>query len=278
MSEHDTDTTAEVVRDLALSAGEPNQLDPGGIYAWLTPRGTVDITDLTHDKYLQYPKRKTGTITVRNVASFAHYYAKHASDSSEVFADLDAATFTAVLDAHGPESDDVAWQQHRLILQLEQTLPWKTWLSRDRNMLAQQDFAEFVEDNARDVAPNGTTTAADLLEIAQHFQAHTKVNFTQAKRLATGQTQLIYTEDIEAKAGDRGDIMIPSEFDLAITPYEDSGRTIMAARFRYRLVNGRLTLGYFLNDPDRTAREACAEIAGKLAETCKVTVMHGCPA
>ena len=216
---------------------------------------------------------------MRNVASFAHYYAKHASDSSEVFADLDAATFTAVPSTPtAPKATTSPGSSTASSSSSSRHCRGRRGCPATRNMLAQQDFAEFVEDNARDVAPNGTITAADLLEIAQHFQAHTKVNFTQAKRLATGQTQLIYTEDIEAKAGDRGDIMIPSEFDLAITPYEDSGRTIMAARFRYRLAGGRLTLGYFLNDPDRTAREACAEIAGKLAETCKVTVMHGCPA
>ena len=46
--------------------------------------------DLTGDQYRDFPKRKTGTVTVRNVASFERYYAKHADEDSEVFADLDA--------------------------------------------------------------------------------------------------------------------------------------------------------------------------------------------
>lgn len=274
--------TAEVIRDLAHAQAEPNLLDAGCIYGWMS-EGKVHTIDLTDDRFLEFPRRKRGTVTVRNVASFAQYYGKHSSTFSEVFADLDAGTFTAVLDAHGPEGEDVAWQQHRLILQLQQTLPWKTWTGRDRMMLAQQDFAEFLEDNARDVAANSAdpkkaVTAADLLEVAQHFQAHTKVNFTQGQRLATGQTQLTYTEEIEARAGQRGTVEIPAEFDLAIVPYEDCAPKIMAARFRYRLNNGKLTLGYFLNDPARTAREACEEIAAKIAQMCTVTVMHGQPA
>lgn len=274
MTEH-TDTAA-VVRDLAYTASDPSELEPGKVYGWLT-NGQVHKIDLTADEYREYPLRKRGTVTVRNVASFAHYYAKHSSGFSEVFADLDAGTFTAVLDAHGPEGEDVAWQQHRLVLQLQQTLPWRTWLANDRAMMPQQAFAEFLEDNARDVTGK-RVTAADLLEVAQHFQAHTKVNFTQGQRLATGQTQLTYVEEVDAKAGQRGTVEIPAEFDLAILPYEDCAPKVMAARFRYRLANGELKLGYFLNDPARTAREACDEIAAKLAEACSVTVMHGQPA
>jgi uncharacterized protein YfdQ (DUF2303 family) len=271
-----TDTAPEVIRDLAFAAKAPSQLEPGGIYAWLDA-GQVHKIDLTADEYLEFPRRKRGTVTVRNVASFTHYYEKHSGPNSEVFADLDVGTFTAVLDAHGEELDDVQWQQHRLVLQLQQTLPWKTWVANDRAMMPQQACAEFLEDNARDVTGK-RVTAADLLEVAQHFQAHTKVNFTSGQRLATGQTQFTYVEEVEAKAGQRGTVEIPAEFDLAIQPYEDCAPKVMAARFRYRLANGELKLGYFLNDPARTARDACDEIAAKLAEACSVTVMHGQPA
>ena len=274
MTEPITPDAAAIIRDLTHGAGKPSVLEPGGIYAWLS-EGKVHTVDLTDDRYLEQPKRKAGTVAVRNVASFAHYYAKHSSANSDVFANLDAGTFTAVIDAHTAIEPD--WQQHRLILQLEQTLPWKTWVSRDRKMQAQQEFAEFLEDNARDVAPNGRVTAADLLEVAQSFQASTQVKYTSGQRLATGQTQFTYTEDVDAKAGRRGTVEIPAEFDLAIVPYEDCEPKIMAARFRYRLDHGDLRLGYFLNDPARGAREAVGQIAQKVADTCGVTVMQGRP-
>ena len=272
-----TEQAAVVVRDLAFESQKPAELEPGSIYGWLT-NGQVHKIDLTGDEYRDYPQRKTGIVTVRNAASFAHYWEKHSEAASDLFADLDAATFTAVLDAHGEEPDDARWGQHRVILQLQQTLPWKTWVSNDRAMMPQQAFAEFLEDNARDIAAGGKVTAADLLEVAQHFQAHTKVNFTQGQRLATGQTQLTYTEEIQAKAGQRGTIEIPAEFELAIVPFEDCAPRKVRARFRYRLANGELRLGYFLDDPARTAREACEEIATNLAAQLSVTVMHGQPA
>lgn len=271
-----TDSAAVVVRDLAYAANDPSELEPGKVYGWLVA-GQVHKIDLTGDEYADQPARKRGTVTVRNVDSFAHYFGKHSGAESEVFADLDAATFTAVIDAHGPAHEDANWQQHRLTLALQKTLPWQTWLSRDRRMMPQQEFAEFVEDNARDVAPGGKVSAADLLEVAQSFQANTKVNFTSGKRLATGQTQLTYTEDVTAKAGNRGTIDIPSEFELAVLPYEDCAPRKLRARFRYRLDGGELRLGYFLDDPARVARDACDEIAVKLAEACSVTVMLGQP-
>lgn len=269
---------AEIIRELAFAAAEPKQLEPGHVYAWQTPQQVHKI-DLTGDEHLEYPRRKRGTVTVQNAASFAHYYAKHSSTFSEVFADLDAGTFTAVLDAHGPEGEDVAWQQHRLILQLQQTLPWQTWLSRDRKMLGQQQFAEFLEDNARHVvtALGSKVTAADLLEIAQSFQAHTKVNFQQGKRLATGQTSFTYVEEIEAKAGQRGTIEIPAEFAIGIVPFDDCEPKPLKARFRYRLANGELTLGYFLDDPASVLRDAVMEVAQNLAAEIGAVVMLGQP-
>jgi uncharacterized protein YfdQ (DUF2303 family) len=281
MTEYTDDTAAEVIRDLAFSSQEPAELEPGKVYGWLD-NGQVHKIDLTGDEYREYPKHKAGTVTVRNVASFAHYYAKHSDDSSEVYADLDKGTFTAVLDAHldahGGGAYTARWEKHRLVLALEQTLPWVTWTAMDRQWMTQQVFAEFIEDNCRDLHPDGRVSAADLLEIAQHFQAHTKVNFTQGTRLATGATQLVYQETIEAKAGNRGDITIPGEFDLAIVPFDDCEPQVLPARFRYRRSAGDLRLGYFLNDPQRVAREAVAEVASVLAATCEIEIMQGRPA
>jgi uncharacterized protein YfdQ (DUF2303 family) len=275
MSEQVTDRTAEVIRDLALEVAAPSRLEPGNVYGWLS-NGQVHKIDLTGDAYRELPERKKGTVTVRDVASFAHYFERHADADTEVFADLDDATFTAVLDAH--KTDGARWQQHRLVLQLQQTLPWRTWLKMDRQMLTQQQFAEFLEDNCRDLAPDGPVSAADLLEVAQSFQAKTSVRFSKGTRLATGQTQLTYVEDVTASAGQRGEIVIPSEFALAIVPYEDCPPALVPARFRYRLANGDLRLGYFLADPARIAREAVAQIGEKVAHECTVMVMQGRPA
>lgn len=284
MTEQITDSAAEIIRDLAYEAAGSAELEPGKIYAWLS-NGRVEKIDLTTDQYRDRPRHKTGTVTVRNVESFRLYHDKHSDSGTDVFADLDHGTFTAVLDAHegiapggGEDSDGARWQQHRLILELQATLPWRTWLGNDRRWLTQQEFAEFLEDNARDIAPDGPVSAADLLEIAQSFQAKTSVRFQKGTRLATGETQLTYVEDVTASAGSRGEIVIPPEFFLAIVPYEDCAPAIVPARFRFRLNNGDLRLGYFLADPARIARDAVAEIGGQLAAAIGAEIMQGRPA
>jgi uncharacterized protein YfdQ (DUF2303 family) len=273
------------VRDLAIQAERPHKLTLGDYYVLARPDGGVEKLDLTGDQWLDWPKRKAGTVTVCNVASFAQYYAKHHDDGSEVFADLDKGTVTAVLDAHGTYEaggggeDGARWQRHRLVLALQQTIPWVTWTGRDGDLMPQTDFAEFIEQNATDLDPECTVKGADLLEIAQEFHAHTTATFTKGTRLSSGQARFEWTEEVTARAGSgKGTIEIPTEFDLAIWPYEDCEPAIMAARFRYRVNGGDLKLGYVLNNPRRVAREAVGKVVEKLAAECGVTVMHGQPA
>lgn len=269
-------TEAEVIRDLAFKAAVPAVLIAGARYAWRNEDGTLTEADLTGDM----PARKTGTVTVRDVASFAAYYNKHSDDDSEVFADIGEATVTAVLDAHhGAEEYAARWQQHRVVLALQETLPWQRWLEFDRQMRPQVAFAEFLEDNYRDIAPGGTVKAADLLEIAQSFQATTKADFVSGQRLSSGEFELTMAEQTTASAGRKRNITIPAEFDLAIRPYEDCDPKVVAARFRYRAGPDGLKLGYFLNDPARHAEQAVKDIAAKVSAAISgKTIMLGVPA
>jgi uncharacterized protein YfdQ (DUF2303 family) len=273
------DAAAQVIERLAMSAEVPNIVTPGTVYAWLSPHsGQIQVLDLTGDQYREFPRHKTGTVAVRDVASLAHYYAKHSDDSSEVFADLDTATITAVLDAHSNAEGGARWQAHRAVLAMKQTPEWADWAGKNKTQMTQQAFAEWIEDHAADIAPGGPTTAADLLEMAQHFHAHTKVTYSSAKRLKDGQTQLTYSEETTAAGGGKATVEIPDAFELAVRPFEDSEMYRVKARFRYRLIQGDLRMFYHLNDPDRTFRDAVLQVVAKAGEACKVTIMRGRPA
>jgi len=274
MTATDTDHAANIVRDLARQTTAPVEVHPGSIYIVHSPDGFKTV-DLTGDEYREFPERKIGTVVVRDAAGFCHYFGKHGGDTSEVYGDIDMATVTAVLDAHA--SDAPRWQDHRLILRLQQTMQWRTWLGANGQMMSQQAFAEFVEEHAADVAPDGPVDSATLLEVAQHFHAATSVQFEQGERLVSGETRFTYLETVEAKAGKRVDIVIPTEFQLGIAPYEDCGAWRVNARFRYRLNNGKLTLGYKLDDPARKAQEAVKQVIGKIADELGVTVILGEP-
>jgi uncharacterized protein YfdQ (DUF2303 family) len=267
------DRAAELITELTFRATPPQRLEPGQIYAWLADSGPHKI-DLTGDEYQDIPRRKKGTVATDDIASFAQYYLKHATEAAEVFASLSTATITAVLNAHGSDAD---WQDHRAVLTLAKTPQWEAWTRRDRQMMTQQDFAEHLEEHIADIAADGPVSAGDLLEIAQSFQAHTKVNFSSGKRLASGETQFVYSEQVDATAGNRGTIAIPAEFELGIRPFEDCDAYRIRARFRYRLASGELRLGYHLDDPAGKFRDAVSEVVGKAEDACSVAIMRGRP-
>jgi uncharacterized protein YfdQ (DUF2303 family) len=284
MAEH---TEAEVIRDLTRECLRVQVVTPSADdqAVYRTDGGRLEFIDLE----TAVPNWKSGTVTVRDVASFAAYFAKHADDDSEIYADLTAATITAVLDAHhsadfsAGEVSGARWEEHRLTLALETTLPWKTWLSKNRTLMTQTDFAEFIEDNYRDIASRPATAHqpgidnASLLELAQTFQASTKTEFVSAERLSSGEVQFVMKETTTASGGRDRKIDVPQEFDLTIAPYEDCSEALIAARFRYRK-NPGLQFMYVLNNPERHRQEAVKEITGKVAEATGRKIMLGAPA
>lgn len=286
-------TESEVVRDLAMDALKPVEVEAGSRYVWRDPDATDGVVEL--DLSRETPAFKEGVVTVRDVASFKTYWDRHSDSDSEVFADHEHGRFTAVLDAHhanrdsGGERDPgkARWQQHHLVLALELTEPWKTWTKSDRTFAAQVTFAEFLEDNYSDLAPKDAckeldfppVDAATFLEVASHLQATQRLAWKEGVRLDNGDIKFGWDEDTQARGGIKGDLEVPSRFALAIAPYLDCDVALIPARFRFRQAQGGgLTLGYFLNQPERVRRAAVEEIGVKVAEVIGRPLMRGTPA
>jgi uncharacterized protein YfdQ (DUF2303 family) len=268
-----TRTEADAIAEAGRRGGEPRVLAPGQVHAIPTATG-VQIVDLDTDQYRGAPLRKTGTTNVRDVAAFAQYYAKHSTpDVSEVYANLDANRITAVLDANG--ADTPGWAEHRLVLTVRRTRNWETWAKLDGEFIGQTAFAEHIEANLGDIAePAG----ADLLELCQTFQATTEVAFKSGSLLANGARELQYTETVEASGGRTKQIQIPKGLTLVLAPFEDNEPVAVTARFRYRLKDGHLLLGYVLDQPDDVLRSAFDRIIADTQEKTSTTIMRGTPA
>lgn len=269
-------TEAQAIIDTATAAAAPQQLALGSYWIVNTPHG-VERIDLTGDQYRDQPRRKTGTVTVRDAASFLAYYGKHASPTAEVYADRDRNTVTAILDAHTGHGGVPEWQQHRVTLTLRHSEAFKAWHRVSGDLLTQTTFAEFVEDHRADVID---PTAADLLELAQTFQATTKVSFKSSNLLKSGQRQLSYVEQIDAAGGQRGDLVIPDRLQLAIAVYE--GATVadaVTARLRYRIDGeGRLRIGVILDQLTDVIAMAFEGVISEIDAQVPVPVLRGTPA
>ena len=262
----------QVIVDTALRAAPPAVLEPGKVHAFHTPAG-VQKFDLTGPEHTGIPPRKSGTTTVRDAASFLAYWTKHSDEHSEVYADADRLAVTGVLDAH--TNDDARWNDHRLRLELRKTDAWSQWLALDGKLMTQEQFAEFIEDHLPELLE---PKSADMLEIAQSIQGAVKAEFHSGTRLSSGERKLSYSETVTAKAGQKGELVIPETFVVGLVPFEGSEGYKLTARLRYRINGGPLQLGYKLERPADVLRTAFADVVKAVGEEVGVPILNGTPA
>lgn len=234
-----------------------------GIYYDGSRHELVDIRDALWLEKQRVPARKTGATVVTDVPSFVDALAKHGLPQTELWAQDSTSSIRAVLNAHQPGNDAAGHGDHTITLQLQRTDDWKAWIASDGQLRDQAAFAEFIEDHL----PNFVDpTGADMLELAQTFQATTKVEFASSQRVKSGETQLNYVENQEAKAGSKGRLAIPDTFTIALQPFERGETYKVQARFRYRINGGNLVLGYRLTRPKDVLRDAFDQVVAKVGE------------
>jgi uncharacterized protein YfdQ (DUF2303 family) len=230
----------------------------------LIPAG-VKLQDL--EGLLPAPTRIRQGITVLDADTFIAYVTRFASPAAAVFCNgPDGRTFTAVLDYHQPETP--AWGQHKAEYCCPITIEWGRWKAGDRKRMSQAEFAEFIEENIKDItspadlpqAPN----SADMLEISRTLEAKKNISFRQGTRLDNGQVQLTYNEEIDGRAGEAGRLSIPEQFFIAVKPFLGGDAFCVPARFRYRIVEGRLQMWFELVRPDKVLEEAYNAVRQKI--------------
>ena len=231
-----------------------------GLFIVRDSHGTTRALDLREQLGLlpEHPARKTGTLTFTDPMSLIGYLGKHEEPSTEVYADDRACTITAVINAHGAsEAGLPGYADHKAVLTMRRSEDWKDWTKNDGQLMAQALFAEFMEDHL----PNFVDpTGADMLELAQTFQATTKVDFASSQRVKSGETQLVYSEQQSASAGKKGSLAIPDTFAIGVQVFERGEAYKVQARFRYRINDGRLLLGYRLTRPRDVLQTAFDEV------------------
>lgn len=233
----------------------------------LIPAG-VKLQDL--EGLLPAPTRIRQGITILDADTFIAYVNRFASPAAAVFCDgPEGRTFTAVFDYHQPDAP--AWGQHKGVYCCPISVEWGRWKSSDRKKMDQATFAEFFEDNVKDITvPDGMTSApsaADMLEISRTLEAKKNISFRQGTRLDNGQVQLTYNEQIDGQAGESGQLRIPEQFFIAVKPFLGGDAFCVPARFRYRIVENRLVMWFELVRPDKVLEEAYSTVRTKIQES-----------
>jgi uncharacterized protein YfdQ (DUF2303 family) len=263
---------AATIVEAATRAAEPTKLDGTELYS-VVPAGGGQAQILDLERFLHWPRSVRGTYKPATVESFSNYVKRHQDvDHTTIWVHPTIGHVEAVL--NDSANDDPNWGDHRAVLDLIVTDEWKFWTGRDGQLTGQEEFAEHVEDGVRQIVE---PEAATMLEIAQSIHATTNASFRSATRLADGEIQVAYDEEIQASAGHKGELSIPREFILAIAPFVGEEPYRLTARLRYRVGGGNLRIGYKLDQPDEVVRDALKRIADGLAEEF-VRVYMGTPA
>lgn len=220
------------------------------------------------EQYAEHPNRKKGTYRFQRADSFAAYIKVHA-DTEFIFAGDD--NFVCWLDGHSAEHP--GWQQHIASFALNPTPEWQAWVSQDRNWLDQAAFAEFLEDRIGEVAePAGAT----LMEVATTLRVRSSINFQSKVQLTNGAVRMTYEEDIDGRAGETGDVVIPDKLVLFLQPFEGAKSERIDARLRWRLERGKVRFRFALGDSVRQITESAMEQARvEIEKLTGLTVLHG---
>jgi uncharacterized protein YfdQ (DUF2303 family) len=224
------------------------------------------------ESLLPRPRRLSGYISLTDAASFIEYVTSFSDDSTRLFFDKQQIKLTAALDYHLPGGVPVpSWKEHACALTFTHSTEWKTWIAKNRHQFKQEDFADFIEENQRDVT---NPEAAIFLELAMHLEGTKKVKFTSGKRLDSGAAQLEYIEDIETKG--KGNIKVPPGFEITIPIFEGADPQIIAARLRYRISDaGQLTFAYALDKPETLVENAVTLALASISETLGMKILRG---
>jgi uncharacterized protein YfdQ (DUF2303 family) len=292
-------SSAAAIIDAAKDAASgPEPLPRGELHAFPVDHaeGGREWQVVDTEPWAGAPYAKRGQVVLHTGPSLAGYIVAHREPGTALYADVLARTITAVLNGHAASTAPTAassaatltggdftpgpsgwpgWGDHRAVLALRHTPEWLHWQELDRKLAAQDDFALHLE---RGLAEIVEPDAATMLETVQRFEATATANFRQAIRLQSGERKFVYEETVQARAGQRGDLTVPETFELGVAPFEGSPKYKVTARFRFRLREGTLQLGYELDRPDDVIAAAFDDVLKGIESETSLAAYRGTPA
>lgn len=249
----------ELPKGQVLHSSAPGGQDAGIVHLLVPKNAELKVID--YEKLLLHPRRKVATATFQDAASFLEYVKTHANGagkSAAVWVDFNPTTaalsFEAVLDEHSELA--AGWRGHKARFTPMQSVEWKTWTGKSGKEFGQAAFAEFLEENEKDIAGgSGFPSSLDMMAMATEFEANAEKRFKSKMRLQSGGVQLEYVNtDDEAtiermRVFERFQIGLPVFWQMR-TDQESVPAWPIEARLKYRVQQGSVIFYYQLIRPD----------------------------
>lgn len=272
------ETEAESVAKIAREGLAPqlHEFAKIGVPVIVLPK-TGEVKSLEH--LLDLPRRPRASVTVRDHQSFVDYVARHKGPGTIIFAEVkeSGGSFTAIIDYHEPVLNPTGetpahWGEHVCSYVCEFTPEWKRWSALSGKGQNQAAMALFIEENMFDIA---TPAPAEMLELVKTLEATQGVQFKSALRLDNGDRQLAYAVQTGAKAGEKGDLVIPQKFRLRFGIFRNGPAYDIDCRFRYNIGDGNLVMAFEIERPHKLIDLALIDAQVAIRETLKLPVLLG---
>lgn len=253
------DVQAAIIALSKAEAIKPTAVEAGFVGHVVVPRDW-EVHEINEEDRLAHPLRSRGTIQVYSSDGFIAAVQSRTETPPLLYADEGTKALVAILNDDTP--DTPGWRDYRVTLAVRQTPEWKHWVTSE-GFKTQQEFAEAIEHGLDEIVE---PAAAEMLAIAETFEAKINTNFKQGALLGSGARQLVYEEEIDASAGKGGSLVIPETIVLGVQPFIGGTKYRQEAKIKFKLRDGKLQIGYFLTRPHETERAAFLDTANAVAE------------
>lgn len=151
-----------------------------------------------------------------------------------IFADREDMSLTAFLDYH--HIGEPRWLDHTATVEFKDSHQFAKWKAANNKKMSQEAFALFIDEVINDfVKPSG----AEMLSFATCIDAQSETTFKNAVTLATGETQLIWTDNRKGDVSTK----IVEEFEIGIPIWQNGQPVKITAKLFHRIEDVRDSSG-----------------------------------
>ncbi len=235
LRESHTDAAAILLAGLGLTAEV--KMAPGN-HPYIFNPITGETTSL--EKLLQEPLRQKTQRQIGSVDDFIAYLNRFKKPETSIY--LSGLTYRAEIDhreaAKVEDSETkfltiperLTWGDHTASLEIVRSEGLKRWLSAQNKPMAQEEFAELLEERNMDIA---VPAAAEILEVVRDLHVTKNAAVTRAVR-SNGKHSITFAENTEAKGLNNVDL--PTTFTIRTQAFSRQDVTVeLIALLRVRL-------------------------------------------
>jgi len=289
VQENNTQAAIDAGKEIA-NAQLQKLLDFQGIPYTVTRDGAIGVHKPlleALDQRAEKPRRLKGLAILGNEQGFIDHVNRFKDPESVIF--FTRSDMTAVYDysrtvpqglpiGDVPVRDPFArWGEHRAHFAPELSDEWKVWIMGAGKLKAQADFADFLEENERDLAGpidgRNVPSPADLRTLALTL----KVSVDDVLESTINRTTGEYTLVAKQEQRTTGSAQIPREFDIEIPIFTGGPRTRIVCKFRMRKDGSRFQFGWIVPGAEALRIQAMEELMMRVRAATQLPALNGKP-